>query len=287
MKILILLLFPTLIFSQNTKCNYIEDYYPTIYKAQIQYLQKKYDSAYFHLKKAENKCGLRYDGTTNEIEILAELEYRKKNYKKSAHYLKKLVENGYPFKYIEEDSLYTGFRNKKEWISLKIQSDKIYEKWKSNINWDLRDELIKINEEDQRIRINKVSKEEFERVDSLHENRLKEILTQYGYPTNNLVGNWYIDKKMASIGTLIMHLKDLEYFKPKFYEYVKSGISEASLYASIVDSRDRMRGIFTYRIYSNLKDDQIEDLPNLDKRRISVGLRPWKMEIEYRKLRGF
>lgn len=287
MKILILLLFPTIIFCQNKKCNYIDDYYPTIYKAQIEYYQKKYDSAYFHLKTAENKCGLRYDGTTNEIEILAELEFRKKKFKQSANYLKKLVENGYPFKYIEEDSIYTDFRNKKEWISLKLQSDKIYEKWKSNINWDLRAELIKINEEDQRIRTTNVSKEEFERVDSLNENRLKEILAQYGYPTNNLVGNWYIDEKLASIGTLIMHLKDVDYFKPKFYDYVKSGTSEASLYASIVDSNDRMRGIFTYRIYSNLKDDQIEDLPNLDKRRISVGLRPWKMQLLLHELRGY
>ena len=84
-----------------------------------------------------------------------------------------------------------------------------------------------------------------------------------------------------------MHLKDVDYFKPKFYDYVKSGTSEASLYASIVDSNDRMRGIFTYRIYSNLKDDQIEDLPNLDKRRISVGLRPWKMQLLLHELRGY
>lgn len=281
------LIIPSLILSQNKKCNYIVEYYPLIYKAQIEYYQKKYDSAYFKLKNAEKKCGLRYDGTTNEIEIIAELEYRKKNYKKSANYLKKLVENGYPFKYIEEDSTYTEFKTRKEWKSLKQNNDEIYSNWEKNINWNLRNELIKINEEDQRIRRNPVSQDEFNRVDSINENRLKEILKQYGYPTNNLIGNWYIDKKMASIETLIMHLDDLEYFKPLFFEYVKNGVSPANIYASIIDSHDRKRGIFTYRIYSNLKDEQIEDLPNLDKRRISVGLRPWKMELLLRELRGY
>ena len=91
---------------------------------------------------------------------------------------------------------------------------------------------------------------------------------------------------MASIETLIMHFDDIEYFKPLFLEYVKTGVSPANIYASIIDSDNRKRGLFTYRIYSNLKDEQIEDLPNLDKRRISVGLRNWKTEVLLRELRG-
>ena len=76
------LIIPTLILSQNKGCNYIEECYPLIYKAQIEYYKKKYDSAYFHLKNAEKKCGLRYDGSTQELELMAELEYRKNHYKK-------------------------------------------------------------------------------------------------------------------------------------------------------------------------------------------------------------
>ena len=274
-------------FGQNKKCNYIEDYYPLIYRGQLNYLKKQNDSAYFYLKKAENKCDLLYNTQTNEIEILAELETEKRNYSKAVNYIRMLLENGKKFSSIEATDTFKSLKLKNKWLKLKYESDLIYRNWYNHLNLDLRNEIIKMADEDQRVRTTNVSEVEYKRVDSLNENRFKEIFKTYEYPNENLIGNWSIDKKIANVTLFLFHFKDIEYFKPIFFDYVKNGKSEPELYASLIDSHDRKRGIFTYRIYTNLTNDQIEDLPNLDKRRTSVGLRPWKMELEYRKLMGF
>lgn len=275
------------IFGQSKKCNYIDDYYPLVYRGQLNYLKKQNDSAYFYLKQAEKNCDLLYNPRTNEIEILADLETKRKNYSKAAEYIRMLLENGDKFSSIEEDDTFNDLKSQNEWKKLKSESDLIYQKWYNNLNLDLRNEIIKMTDEDQRVRTTKVSKKEFDRVDSLNENRFKEIFKTYGYPKENLIGNWNLDKKIASPYLFVFHFRDFEYFKPLFFDYVKNGKSQPELYAGLIDSHDRRRGVFTYRIYYNLKDEQIEDLPNLDKRRVSVGLRPWKMELEYIKLRGF
>lgn len=274
-------------FGQSKKCNYIEDYYPLVYRGQLSYLKKQNDSAYFYLKQAEKNCGLLYNSRTNEIGILADLETEKKNYSNAFKYIRMLLENGNKFSDIEEDETFKSLKSKNNWQKLKSESDLIYKNWYQHLNLDLRNEIVKMTDEDQRVRTTKVSKEEFERIDSINENRFKEIFKTYGYPTQNLIGNWSLDQKNADVLLFAFHFKDIEYFKPLFFDFVKNGQAEPELYAGLIDSHDRNRGIFTYRIYSNLTDEQIEDLPNLDKRRVSVGLRPWKMELEYIKLRGF
>lgn len=222
-----------------------------------------------------------------EIEILAELETEKKNYTNALKYIRLLLENGITISTIEKNETFTSLKSNDKWIELKTESNTIYKKWYDRLNLDLRNEIIKMTAEDQRVRTTKVTKEEFQRVDSLNENRFKEIFKTYGYPNQNLIGNRSIDNKSASPILFAFHFRDIEYFKPLFYDFVKNGESSAELYASLIDSHDRKRGVFTYRIYSNLTDDQIDDLSNLDKRRVSVGLRPWKMQLEYEKLRGF
>ena len=46
----------------------------------------------------------------------------------------------------------------------------------------------------------------------------------------------------------------------------------------------RVNGIFQYGIYSNTKEDKIDDFENLDKRRIAVGLPPWQLEKDIHQL---
>lgn len=59
--ILLIFLFTAFIgFAQNKdcECNYITDYYPIVYKGQLNYLKENYDSAYIYLKQAEKNCPL-------------------------------------------------------------------------------------------------------------------------------------------------------------------------------------------------------------------------------------
>src|SRR5690606_19606664 len=124
--------------------------------------------------------------------------------------------NGYKFEFFEEDSAYSEFKKAKQWADLKLKADDLYNEWYANLNLDLRKELIKMNEEDQRVRTTKpIDLDEMKKVDSVNISRLKEILREYGYPNQNLIGNWFIDQNSADIHILVFHIhkpEDVAYF---------------------------------------------------------------------------
>lgn len=286
--LLLLLFFTGLLKSQTAcNCNYIENYYQLIYKGQLHYLKENFDSAYIYLKQAEKNCPLLNNPQTDEIGILAEVAVRKKLYDEAKKYVELKLKNGYKIEFYENDSIYTDFRKHPLWEELKSKSDTIYNNWYSKLNLNLRKELIQMNVEDQRVRRAPVDFDEMNRVDSININRLKEIFREYGYPNQNLIGSWHIDKEHADIYTMVFHIpkEETEYFKPIFLEFVKCGkVEYPGIYANLIDSNDRVRGIFTYGIYNNVDADKIEDFENLDKRRTSVGLPPWRMHKEIQSL---
>ncbi|SKB90928.1 hypothetical protein SAMN05660477_01783 [Soonwooa buanensis] len=271
-------------FAQNKKCNYIEDYYPHVYKAQIQYLKKNFDSAYVNLKKAEQNCQLIFNSILSAPEMLAGIEASRNNNNEAYKYLNFLFENGYSLDLISENEHLQVLKQDKNWTQFVENSKIIRDNWRQNVNVALRNEYLKIKSEDQRVRLTNVSKEEFDRVDNYNENRIKTMLKEYGYFNPKLIGNYTIDNKNEFFTTIVLHLRDIEYFKPIFFSYVKNGEAPPELYATLIDAADKTNGIFTYGIMTGLGNDQLKDIKNLDKRRISVGLRPWKMELEFRKL---
>ncbi|WP_300675662.1 hypothetical protein [Soonwooa sp.] len=271
-------------FAQNKKCNYIEDYYPLVYKAQIQYLKKNFDSAYINLKKAEQNCQLIFDPLLSAPEMLASIEASRNNNSKAYKYLNFLFENGYTLDLMSENENLQVLKQDKNWTHFVEDAKKINSNWRHNVNIKLRDEFIKMLAEDQRVRKEGISKEEYDKVNCYNENRMKELLSQYGFFNPKLIGNYTIDKQPDHFLIFALHFLDIEYFKPIFFDYVKNGESFPELYAALIDSHDRTSGIYTYGIYSNISDKQIKDIKNLDQRRVSAGLRPWKMELEFRKL---
>ncbi len=285
---LILCLFYKIYAQKDCACNYITDYYPLVYKGQLNYLKENYDSAYVYLKEAEENCPLLDNLQTNEISMLLEISVRKNLYEDATEYLKMKLINGFEIKYLVEDSLYSDFIKAKEFQKVSAKADEIYRDWHSGIDLELRNKLVSMNKEDQKVRREKpIDFEKMKQIDSININALKEIIAEYGYPSKNLVGNYSVDEH-PNVYTLIMHIQgeeNLNYFKPIFLEWVRCGKTDyTSIYANLVDSNDRSRGVFTYGIYSNIKPEQIKDFENLDERRVSVGLRPWEMEKEVQEL---
>lgn len=275
--------------TKDCACNYITDYYQLVYKGQLNFLKENYDSAYVYLKQAEKNCPLLYNPQTNEIGMLAEISARKSLYDETMKYMEMKLRNGENLDYYETDSIFAEFRKQKQWTEIKLKSERLYQDWYANLNLDLRKELIQMNKEDQRVRTkDPIDFEEMKRVDSINLIRLKDIFKEYGYPSQKLIGNWMLDKEIADVSTMIMHIhgeENLAYFKPIFLKWVQCGKTEnPTIYANLIDSNDRLKEIFTYGIYDNVGSEKIEDFENIDSRRTSVGLSPWGMGKEIHRL---
>lgn len=286
-RIVLALLISTNLFAQtdDCKCDYIKDYYQLVYEAEISYLQNDFNKAYDLLKQAEKNCELLNQPSVYEIPVLAELSLKQGKYEEVLYYVELAFTKGIHVSYFEDNPEYEGITKIEGWAALKQKSQKIYNEWYSKLNLDLRNELAEMIREDQRVRQGKSQyDEELREVDDYNETRFKEILAEYGYPNEQIIGNYNIDEKTVNPDVFAFHIKDIDYFKPMFLEYVRCGKAPVTLYASLIDSYDRRNGVFTYGIYSNITPEYIDDYENLDQRRINAGLRPYKMEKLYQKL---
>ncbi|KGO96271.1 hypothetical protein [Flavobacterium enshiense] len=266
--------------------DYISNYYQLVYEAQIKYLEGKDAEAYKLLKQAEKNCPLLNQTTINEIKILAELSVKFNKKKEAFHYIEILMKQyGFTFDYFANDSTFLPLKNRKEWKMLERDSEKIHKEYLGTVNLELRHELFLMKQEDQRVRQKPIDFEEMKRVDEKNEKRFKEIVKQYGYPTESVIGKYSLpNEKSLDVGIFIFHFNDIEYWKPIFLDLIRKGKAPADIYGNIVDSHCRSSNIFVYGIYSNVDSTDISEFDKLDERRMAVGLRPWKQEKKLHEL---
>ena len=256
----------------DQKCNYITDYYPNVYKAQIKYLKKDLDSALFYLRKIKNNCCLLNTPDILEKVMYAEISVEKGCYDEAIESLKKIVLNGFPFKYLEHNISLEKLKELPEWKKLKELSIEVNNEQNNFLNWALRKEIVSMLKLDQQVRRTPIDYSELRKVDSLNQVRIKEIFENYGYPNEKLIG-FSKENENVDISFMIMHFDDLAYFKPKLLNFIKRGDCSPYVLAYLVDSNDRRNKMYTYGIYSNIDSTQIINYNNLDVRRKSIGLR--------------
>ena len=286
-KILLLVLVSVVGFSQKKKINeeydYINNYYQFVYQAQYEYYNDNYQKAYDLLKMAEKNCPLLKQGEINEPAILAECAARLNKPKEAVYYLEVLVRDyGYSFNSIKNDSIFHNIQKTKSWKKLERKSQKYYEAYVNQVDLDLRNEILKMKEEDQSVRINR-DHEGLIRVDSINNEKLKRIVSYCDCFPDEMFpqfGNGSIDGEHFRAITFVFHInrERADYWKPIFLDLIRRGRAPAELYGSLVDSNLRVNGIFDYGIYSKIEPEQINDFENLDKRRIAVGLAPWQLD---------
>lgn len=171
-------------------------------------------------------------------------------------------------------------------------------------NKELQIELIKMYVDDQAVRGNKmqdiilkyhidtteISKDGGVIVDEKNRNRLKEIFKEYGFPSRKLVGR----DAMQGIFVMIQHSDgDKEWQKSQLvniekavkmgdmdgqsyaylYDRIKINNGEKQLYGTQFSKVDPLNKTVTLAV--------TEDLENLDKRRMEIGLMPIQMYKEF------
>jgi hypothetical protein len=164
----------------------------------------------------------------------------------------------------------------------------------SRLNPVLRDEVLAMTVDDQAVRVkpidqfNREERQRMSAVDKKHEERMKAIVAQYGWPGRSLVG----DEAAIDAWLIVQHCQvDFqEHCLPLLKKAVDANEASAQCYAYLLDRIRMYRG--QPQVYGtqfmNDKLVQIEDPQNVDQRRKAVGLGPLSEYVALvRKMNGW
>lgn len=271
---------------RSQECNYITDYYQLVYAAQVDFMEENFEKAYQKLKKAESNCKLL--NIANEQIYLAVLSEKFGKKEDAFIYLDKLLKEGFPFEELEKKIYISSLAKYEEWNVLKEKSKEYEKHFDKRIDYELREELLELNNYHNELFRPNYHPSIIKKLDSLIEKRLKIMLTSKGYPVPELIG--YNDVLKYDILRLLTRVKDTSYFRQVLIGYVKRGkghpYSIAAMidgnYLNVPDSMPKARFIYGFAV--DMDSTYIKDFRNVDKRRISIGLRPWNLRARLMEL---
>ncbi|WP_034259680.1 hypothetical protein [Aequorivita capsosiphonis] len=289
LALLPLLLFVLFSCSVNKKseCNYITDYYQTIYKADYEFETGNYQKAFDLYQSAFNSCEPITTLGYNEIANFAETTSVLKKYDLTFEYLKKSILEGSKLSRFQNNTNFEEFMVSKYGKQLEEEYDTLHSQFMDNIDLKLRNELILMRYADQGVR-SKGSEADWTKVDSidkLHEKRLIELFENQGFPNDDMVGPPSLDGRQIDIGPLLLHTADsirLNYFVPKVREFVRKGKASPHYIGIMIDQYylyNKEPQIYgTYTTQSGGYATMIKDLKKVDSNRISIGLAPLELK---------
>ncbi|GHS86215.1 hypothetical protein FACS1894201_06880 [Bacteroidia bacterium] len=117
-----------------------------------------------------------------------------------------------------------------------------------------------------------------------------DFFTRYGYPIsrNKRLSILHIPVIDGAINILTTHFVDsvkIARVSPILLKAIANGNCEPDIYGAMIDKRQQeLRKPVIYGIAVNITPDEIIDYPNLDKRRMSIGLPPLEIAQERNRL---
>ena len=272
--------------------NYIEDYYQTIYQAEMAYSTEDYQKAFELYQAAFESCEPVNTPMYYEISKFAETCAILGKTELAVDFLKKDFATGSQLEHKLKNSNFDNLFESSIGKELIKNYDSLRQEYLSSINLDLRQEIAEMQRNDQKYRAqpgfmeSDEMKQKQEEIDNYNTKRLIEIFDEYGYPNENVIGCFNIDKTPVSINGILLHTSDsirINYFIPIIKEYIENGECSPSVLGPIIDQyylyngEPQINGTYTKPdgSYSNM----IDDLDKVDENRISIGLPPlWLQE---------
>jgi tetratricopeptide (TPR) repeat protein len=208
---------------KKSDCNYVTDYYPNTAKAEVEFYLGNYDKAYEYYQKAFENCdaiklGAHHD-TVKFAKVCAELGKDKL----ALEYIEKTIEKGGTLNEFQSDNIFDKILKSPQGEKIIAQYDKKRDEYLHSLNMDLRTELQEMIAIDQSL----VGKQkERDSVFKVNDLRLLEIFEKFGYPNEQVIGNFGIDFTNADPTILLLHTDDsirINYFIPKVKEFIKKG----------------------------------------------------------------
>ena len=308
--ILFYFILPSIIKAQEL--NYISNYYPFIYKAEMKYMDKDYTEAFLLYKKAfENEEPLRPHlmwAITSSI--------KSKHFNETFEWLEKASLKGSTLKYISKLKGINKIKNDKRWNLYLSSFNSLRESWKKTLNDSIITEIKKMslgdqlyregskkNERDKVVRYDTVQIEGMEKqaiprkgfylqreIDTKNIKRVIEIIHKYGFIEEKIIGPYFEKKKYddpwTDIGLIIIHGLWIKDTKDTLINLLKLEVKKGNCFPFLlgysIDYAESSRSPF--QIYGtgnilkfSIPPFQVSPVRNpkeLNERRISIGLEP-------------
>lgn len=292
MRILTLLLISILLSCSTVKkpdCNYITDYYPNTAKAEVEFYLGNYEKAYDYYQKAFENCDAIRLGVHRDTDKFAKVCAELGKDKLALDYIEKTIEKGGTLNGFQNDEVFTGIFKTERGKKLISEYDKKRQEYINSLNMDLRTELQAMIEIDQRL---VGQQEKRDSVFKVNDKRLVEIFEKFGYPNEQVVGNYAIDRIQADPTILLLHTADsirINYFIPKVKEFVKNGKCPPKVLGVMYDNlalfNDEPQTHGTYQNQNGGYANMISDISKVNENRAEIGLPSLKMTKKIDSLR--
>lgn len=278
----------------NIRCtsepkNYIEDYFPLVYRGDLDFFKEHYAESYRTLKEAADMLEPTNFEPFRELEKLANLAAKLGEPEASIQYIQQLIERGYPLEAFQRDTTYATLWELPSWQELAATYPEARKAYLKTVNHELREEIRQMNESDQRYR-SRADRHEYRdeqlRLDSINIKKLQDIFEQWGYPGPQLIGYIPPDsiEQLGVLNILMRTPGDIrqEYFIPKLKTFVENGSCPPNDLGLLIDQYYLTRE--GYQLYATMVGPNglfpIKDGRKLDERRLAIGLPTLKMEMQ-------
>ncbi|SEC64527.1 hypothetical protein SAMN04489761_3383 [Tenacibaculum sp. MAR_2009_124] len=156
-----------------------------------------------------------------------------------------------------------------------------------SLDLELRDSIILMVEKDQYYRVEYYGDDRLEKrkqIDIKHEKVLIDLFEKEIYPSQEVVGNYFVDNKFIDTELLLLHTQDsirLKYFLPKIRKFILEKKCSPYLYANMVDQYQLYNE--KEQIYGSYNIAQLEEKDfsryNRNRKLLGLGLRSVEYDI--------
>lgn len=162
----------------------------------------------------------------------------------------------------------------------KKEIDSLRAMYFKNINHELRNNVISMMERDQYYRVKEFNDFKMDSVSRVQFEEIKNIFTQYGYPSKDIIGydGLFDIEKPATIEAMLLHLssENKAEIMPLLMSFIKNGTCTPDVYAAVYDKNvlilqnKQYYGAFT--VGNEIDVSTLLDLKNITSIRKSIGL---------------
>ena len=273
--------------TENKELNYIP-YYIKVYEADSLYLVNNFEGSFELLdnlfKEYEPLNTERYKEYDTYLSCCYKL---KKNIDLRKLFEKAITYYGTNTRYIKYDTLLENAFKTCKFSDIELKD--FTNTYRSKLNFKLRDSIIDICKKDQLYRQNGDYGKNMSSSDSINKVKLRQIFSKYDYPSEKLIGEFYIDSTDVDLSFAFLHTESefrMNFLLPKVLIAVKKGLSYPELYTQsydryLEDYKGGKQLYGSYKLERVKKTTEIINEKKLDSIRKSIGL-PSKGYIKWR-----
>ncbi|MET1260547.1 hypothetical protein ABV409_14470 [Flagellimonas sp. DF-77] len=261
------------------QCDYVRGYYPLIYQADYQFETKNFEEAFLLYEKAFAHCKPLNTPLYNEISKFSKASAILKKDAVTARFLEERIQHGTELAALERDTVYAAFFETELGAGIKAKYPELREAYEASLDLGLRKEIQKMRDLDQKFRlVPEPDESQIDSIDTVNEIRIKEIFETIGYPNDQVIGGFKVDRIPTNIDIMLLHTFDSpnrEYFLKKVEGFIQNGTCPPMMLGTMIDlyhlkyNRPQVYGTYTK---PNGELSNAIDLDSVDKNRLSIGL---------------